>query len=83
MTCLTEPDFLRLPPRPFCIPMPPHSPRPACIPKPIFPFAGKLYPPGEMKPPKLEVLLAPVLTELPPSAPKPMTALIANPEGAS
>ncbi len=81
MICLTEPDFLRLPPRPFCIPkprVPVATPGGAAM-------AGKLYPPGETKPPKpkpkLEVLLVPVFTEPPPSAATPINALIANPEG--
>jgi hypothetical protein len=77
MICLTEPDFLRLPPRPFCIP----KPRvPAATPEGAA-MAGKLYPPAEMKP-KLELLLVPVFTEPPPSAATPINALIANPEGA-
>ena len=45
-------------------------------------MAGKLYPPAEMKPPKLEVLLAPVFTEVPPSAAAAVNALTANPLGA-
>ena len=80
MTCLTEPAFLRLPPRPFCIPKP----------RPLYgttafdgaAMGAKLYPPVEMKPGKLEVLLTPVFVALPPSAATAVNALTANPLGA-